>query len=281
MQQDSKKRIMVFLLLTLGIYAIPNYIIISTGAITTVTGLLAMWSPGIAAILTQLFFRKSLLDFGWGWGKTRYRFWSIALPFLYVLAVHLFVWGAGIGGFTTVPAISSIQTLTLGGIMACIAALGEEIGWSGFFVPELAKITSFTKTALIRGIVWSVWHYPIIISGLYAPDVAKEVPLWYQLICFTLILTSISFAFTWFRLKSGSLWTGMFLHASHNKFIQGVFSKLTTDEGVTLYFIGEFGAATTVVALLVAYIFWKKRHQLEPCNRSLYGKPQLLVGSCL
>ena len=60
----------------------------------------------------------------------------------------------------------------------------------------------------------------------------------------------------------------MFLHASHNKFIQGVFSKLTTDKGATLYFIDEFGAATAVVALLVAFIFWKKRHQLESYNRS-------------
>ncbi len=265
--QASKKRIMVFLFLTLGISAIPNYLVISAGTINEYT-LLAMWSPGIAAILTQLFFRNSLKNFGWCWGKTRYQLWSIALPFLYVLVVYLFVWGTGLGGFTMVPAMMLIQTLTLGGIMACIAALGEEIGWSGFFIPELAKITSFTKTALVRGIVWSVWHYPIIISGLYAPDVAKEVPLWYQLICFTIILTSISFAFTWFRLKSGSLWTGMFLHASHNKFIQGVFSKLTTDKGATLYFIGEFGAAMAVIALLVAFIFWKKRHQLESYNRS-------------
>ena len=126
----------------------------------------------------------------------------------------------------------------------------------------------FTKTALFRGIVWSVWRYPIIISGLYAPDVTKEVPLWYQLIFFTIFLTSISFAFTWFRLKSGSLWTDMLLHASHNKFTQGVFSKLTIDKGATLYFIGEFGAAMAVIAFLIASIFWKKRHQLEPYNRS-------------
>ncbi len=86
--------------------------------------------------------------------------------------------------------------------------------------------------------------------------------------CFTIILTGMSFAFTWFRLKSGSLWTGMFLRASHNKFMQGVFPKFTTDKGALLYFVGEFGVATAVVALLVAYIFWKKRHQLEPYNRS-------------
>jgi len=262
--KDSKKRIMVFLSLTLGISAIPNYIIISIGTITNVTGLLAMWSPGIAAILTQLLFRNSLKDFGWGWGKTSYQLWSIALPFLCVLVVHLFVWATGLGGFTTIPAIQLIRTLTLGGLMVCFATLGEEIGWSGLFVPELAKITSFTKTSLSRGIVWSVWHYPIIISGLYAPDVAKEVPLWYQLVFFTIIVTSISFAYAWLRLKSGSLWTGMLFHASFNKFTQGVFSKLTIDNGATLYFIGEFGAAMAFIALLVAFIFWKMRQKLEP-----------------
>ncbi|MFC2003470.1 hypothetical protein ACFLV4_05965, partial [Chloroflexota bacterium] len=139
-----KEKITVFIILLVVIYAIPNYLIISTGVNTTVTGLLAMWSPGIAAILTQLLFRNSLKDFGWGWGETRYQLYSIALPFLYVLVVHLFVWGTGLGGFTLVPAMTLISTLTLGGIMACIAALGEEIGWSGFLVPELVKITSFT-----------------------------------------------------------------------------------------------------------------------------------------
>lgn len=262
-KRESVRRIVVFVLLTLGISVIPNYFVISSGTIAPQWGLLAMWSPGIAAILTQLLFRRSLREFGWGWGKTSYQLWSIAIPFLYVLAVHTIVWLTGLGGFTRVSAMNLVRTLTLGSLMACFAALGEEIGWSGFFVPELAQVTSFTGTALIRGIVWSVWHYPIIASGLYAPEVAQTVPLWYQLICFTIILTGISFAFTWLRLKSGSLWTGMFLHASHNKFIQGVFSKLTTDRGATLYLIGEFGAVMAVAAIGVAYVFWRRRHQLD------------------
>jgi len=38
------------------------------------------------------------------------------------------------------------------------------------------------------------------------------------------MIVSISFVFAWMRLKSGSLWTGVLLHASHNLFIQAFFS---------------------------------------------------------
>ena len=44
---------------------------------------------------------------------------------------------------------------------------GEEIGWRGLLVPELAKMTSFTKTALISGIVWAAWHMPAIFLADY------------------------------------------------------------------------------------------------------------------
>ncbi len=40
-------------------------------------------------------------------------------------------------------------------------AAGEEIGWRGFLVPELAKGLPFTAVALVSGIIWAAWHYPI------------------------------------------------------------------------------------------------------------------------
>jgi len=126
-------------------------------------------------------------------------------------------------------------------------------------VPQLARITSFTKTALMRGIIWAVWHCPIIIFA----DYRSKVPVWYNLLCFTVMVTGISFAFVWLRLKAGSLWTGMLLHASHNLFIQGVFTPLTVDTGITEYFIGEFGTALAVLALFTAVLFWRKRWELE------------------
>ena len=77
------------------------------------------------------------------------------------------------------------------------------------------------------------------------------------------MIVGISFAFAWLRLKSGSLWTAMFLHASHNLFIQSIFDRLTTDTGVTEWLIGEFGAGLAVVGAAVGYLFWRKRGDLE------------------
>jgi hypothetical protein len=63
-------------------------------------------------------------------------------------------------------------------------------------------------------------------------------------------------------LKSGSLYTGMFMHASHNLFFQDIFDKLTIEKSSTLYFVDEFGAISAGVAVLVAVFFWLKRDEL-------------------
>ncbi|MGH9732299.1 MAG: CPBP family intramembrane glutamic endopeptidase, partial [Candidatus Acidiferrales bacterium] len=71
-----------------------------------------------------------------------------------------------------------------------------------------------------------------------------------------------SFLFAWMRLKTGSVWTGMLLHASHNIFIQGFFDPLTRPELATKYLIGEFGAGLAIIAVVIAVIFDGKRGQL-------------------
>jgi uncharacterized protein len=111
---------------------------------------------------------------------------------------------------------------------------------------------------LISGVIWSVWHYPLLLFG----DYNSGAPPWYSLACFTVMVIGISFVFAWMRLKSGSLWTATFLHASHNLFIQRVLTPLTTDTGKTKYVIDEFGAALAISALIVAAIFWQKRSEV-------------------
>ena len=64
-------------------------------------------------------------------------------------------------------------------------------------------------------------------------------------------------------MKSGSLWTAAIFHGSHNCYIQAVYDKLTVNTGITPYIIGEFGAALAIMGIIVAYIFWKKRSELE------------------
>ncbi len=281
-KNQTKKRIITYLMITFFMSSIFYFLIISIGVGSSefrpyAIGL--MWSPGIAALLTIKMYKGNASELGWNWGRTRFQLLSYCIPLAYSLLTYAIVWITGLGGFYNVefvnsfaasfgwsdlsPHLSILLYFLLIGIIGMVDfsayALGEEIGWRGFLVPELNKITSYTKTSIITGIIWSLWHYPLIIFSNYNGG----TPFWYSLICFTVMIISSCFIYTWMRMKSNSLWTGVFLHGSHNLFIQRIFTPLTSDTGNTEFFIDEFGAGLAIASFIFGFIFWTKRDQLN------------------
>ena len=52
-----------------------------------------------------------------------------------------------------------------------IFALGEEIGWRGYLLPILLKLTSPRKATLLHGLLWGLAHAPLIYFGFnYGSD---------------------------------------------------------------------------------------------------------------
>src|SRR5262245_199575 len=285
-KREAWKRVGFYLLVTWALSGIFYFLIIRAGKLGAGRGLFVMglmWCPGIAGLISRYRFEKSLRNHGWSWGKTRYQLSSYLIPIAYATVVYVVVWATGLGGFynrdflgsqsaafgwSGVPAgvglvlyVLFVGTIGLPG--SCASALGEELGWRGFLVPELAKATSFTRVSLISGLVWSFWHYPILLFA----DYNAGTPAWYALTCFTVMVVGISFVFAWMRLKSGSTWTGMLLHASHNLWIQSIFDPLTTDTGRTKYVIGEFGIGLPIAAVILAFLFCRRRGELPAHGR--------------
>ncbi len=270
MKRDTY-RIIVFLLFTFGLSSI-FYVMIAQVKIDNPTGglyvLLLMWCPGVSALLTQLIFRQPINELGWKIRPLKWIGWGYLLPLLYALPVYGVAWLTGLGrldkaGFgppigstgSPVSAIIAILVLATFGIAgSLISGTGEEIGWRGFFVPMLARRYPLWKVTLISGGIWAVWHYPLILTGVYK----GATPVWYSLICFTLMVICISAAFAWLRLKSGSLWPAAMLHASHNLFIQNIFDPLTADTGLTPWLIGEFGIGLVITTSLLAALLLAK-----------------------
>lgn len=278
---NNRKPIITFLTITFAFSSVFYFLIIHTGKLGSgfnmyVTGL--MWSPGLSAVITSLLLKRKLSALAWQWGKPGYQFWSYVVPLIYVSIAYIIIWSLGWGGFYNKDFVARISTafgwtdlppgvslffyfiiMGLFGMPgSASSALGEEIGWRGFLVPELAKRFNYTKTSLITGLIWSVWHFPILLFADYNSGTAH----WYGLSCFTVMVVSMSFMMTWFRLKSNSLWTAVLLHASHNLFIQSIFTPLTTDTGNTNYFMDEFGIVLPVICVCFAVFFWKKRAEL-------------------
>jgi uncharacterized protein len=280
-QRSSRQQVTIYLVIVFALSSIFYFLVLRAHTLGAAGGLYVrglMWCPALAAFATLKLNGRKLSDLGWKWPQTGYAVQSWFIPLLYATIAYVIVWSLGLGavpnhqftdqlatrmGLRISPAASTAAYVLLGGIFGMVqslsTALGEEIGWRGFLVPELFKTTSFTATAFISGIVWSCWHYPLLIWG----DYNSGTPTWYGLTCFTVMVVSISFVFAWMRLKSGSLWTGALLHASHNLYIQGFFTPLTRDTGKTAWFIDEFGAIVPLVALGFGIYFWTRRKELS------------------
>lgn len=49
-------------------------------------------------------------------------------------------------------------------MIGSIPAFGEELGWRGFLTTALAPL-GFWPSALLSGVIWGVWHAPMILLG--------------------------------------------------------------------------------------------------------------------
>jgi membrane protease YdiL (CAAX protease family) len=288
---SPRKKVTLFLVLTFALSALSYAPIISAGTASVGGGIFVltmMWSPGLAALVTQLIATRSLRGLGWRLGPARWLGLAYILPVIYSLPVYGLAWLAGLGSLLNPysfspltrqyasPTLASALTVfvlikaTKGVAETLVYSLGEEIGWRGLLVPQLAKMSSFTKTALISGIVWAAWHMPAIFLADYNSGGTSNL---FSAVNFTIMIVAISFPFAWLRLKSGSLWPAVIFHAIHNQLIIGVLEKLTAKTSVTPFITGEFGIGLALSGLVVAYIFWRKQRGASPRVISAHTQP--------
>lgn len=240
---------------------------------------LVQFAPLLAAFITKFVFQRNLRGLGWGLGKARYLAAAYGLAFLLPLVSFLMVWLIGYGGFYNVAFIAEVQTgiaesfglnisapwgvmlvlIAVGGtvgLLAAVGGIGEELGWRGFLVPELFKHYDFAKTSVISGVIWAMYHWPLLIL-LTGPRLGvSPIPM------LTISLfagVGLSTIMAWFRLRSGSVWTAVIFHMALNTHTQGFFENLTTETSwLTHYISGEHGLMLALVSAAVGFWFWRK-----------------------
>ena len=271
--------IQIFLLLTVLLSSVFWGLIIAAGHIGAGGGHYVealMWCPAIAALVTLGFRGLGTASLGLSRIGGRFALAGYLIPLGYALVGYTVVWGWGLGYFPDHAAIAAIATrlgwqstepasfvplyfiliASTGMIGASARALGEEIGWRGFMAPRLVARYGFTGGAVLGGLIWAVWHMPLLLFA----DYHSATPWWFAMTCFTVMVVGSSVILTWLRLRSDSVWPCVLCHASHNVFIQSFFTPLTGARGsVTAYMIDEFGVALALTVLGTAILFWRMR----------------------
>ena len=63
--------------------------------------------------------------------------------------------------------IQLAQALSYAPLVNTFFALGEEVGWRGFLYPRLKERFGVAKGRLLGGLIWGVWHWPVMILAGY------------------------------------------------------------------------------------------------------------------
>lgn len=147
-----------------------------------------------------------------------------------------------------------VLSTVLSGIVAGVTinalfAFGEEYGWRCYMVKALGG-RKFLSAALFIGIVWGIWHAPMILMGHNYPDARVAGVAMMVLFC---ILGGIIELY--FVLKSGSMWAAVFIHGTINAFAG--MSVLMYPSGSTLLtgMTGVAGMMAMVVIIALLYLY--------------------------
>jgi CAAX protease family protein len=85
--------------------------------------------------------------------------------------------------------------------------LGEEAGWRGFALARIQQRMSPSLAAIVIGIFWAGWHYPLILAHIYSVN-------WWQFLLLT-VSSSIIISFG-FNIGGGSTVCAIVLHGIYN-----------------------------------------------------------------
>lgn len=144
-----------------------------------------MFMPAIASILTRTILREGFQNmylrphFRGNWGKY---ILSVFVPPMLIFggaALYFLCFpgmfdsefstlaSAGIAKeqVVTTIVVQLVQGILLAPFINLIPCLGEELGWRGYLLPKLMKRFSPRMAVLITGVIWGVWHAPMIALG--------------------------------------------------------------------------------------------------------------------
>ena len=115
--------------------------------------------------------------------------------------------------------ITLISGLTMGVTVNAIAAFGEEYGWRNYLVHALRE-KKFWPAALFIGVVWGIWHFPLILMGHNYPN----EPQWgvLMMVVFCVLAGALEL---YFVLKTKSMIVAAIMHGTINAV-----------SGMTIYF---------------------------------------------
>ena len=250
-----------------------------------------MFCPLLAVLLVQKVFLRQPVGIGWKVQGKR-RFWLAAWfgPAVFTLlgaALYFAVFPsrldfsgswlvAAYGGemdaqtLRSELGVSTLSYLLQNGLFAVILApainmvpaLGEEVGWRGYMMPRLKERFGLLNGRLLGGVVWGVWHWPLMLlvgyeygtNYLGAPVLGLVV---WCVVCFALN-TLLDLLYE----KTGCIWVPAIAHGAFNA-IAALLQVLITPADAYYNVLGPMPIGLISVLPMLAVAVGLTLHQMK------------------
>ena len=285
-----KKRLFNYLALAFALTWIPVFVLLAMGypysSIAFFVCLFCvMLMPALSSILTRLVTKEGFKDLMLRpkfRGHLRYYLAGWLLPGVLILAAAALYFAVFPRTFDSslsvlkMVFIKQLATRSIGTIILMqmalgwlaapfinfIPALGEELGWRGYMLPKLCALLGTKKAIPVSGIIWGLWHAPMIAAGHN-----YGTGYWGWPVTGILAMVVFSMAYgsflAWLTLRSGSALPAALAHGGLNGFASiGVYF---CRGGAYSPFVGP--VATGIVGgapvLVAGYLFWRRSRSLS------------------
>ena len=142
-----------------------------------------------------------------------------------------------------------IQGLIAGVTVNALAAFGEELGWRGFLLKSFKEM-KFFKAAIIIGIIWGIWHAPLILMGHNYPQHPQIGVLMMIILC--IFLTPLLLYIT---IKSKSVIAASIMHGTMNATAGISIMAINGGNDLTSGIAGLAGFITLTIFLIFLFIY--------------------------
>lgn len=212
-----------------------------------VGGVVATWMDAGREGLSDLWKRMTRWSVGGKW------YLSVLIITFLVTGIPVILFGVTSGFVLSTIPLAIILFVFLAQLLT--SGLGEEPGWRGFLLPRLQARFDGEKYIWILGLLWGIWHYPIVIFQTLSMMQNVTVPQMIITIVMSLAGQTISligmvFIYVWLYNRTNSIFVVIVFHALSNLFSYWLPSFLTNPQVV--------GVLPALIPWLIVIILQKK-----------------------
>ena len=111
---------------------------------------------------------------------------------------------------------TGLFAITLAPPINMFFALGEEAGWRGYMMPCLKERFGLLNGRLLGGVIWGVWHWPIMLLTGYEYGTNYLGAPVLGLVVWCVVCFALNTLLDWFYEKTGCIWVPAVAHGAFN-----------------------------------------------------------------